>query len=366
VPKATDKKIIAFDLLVKANADALRRLRPEVQLAQPPGKLARRLLRDFLRLSGDMDPVRWLEEERQSETTILALALMMDYAGQLHGMVKKTIGLSTPESEIEASIRSRYQPLFGDLVTSARPVQLDKHWVEQVTDTAAVAPLLQALQQVQRLAGFPSEPSPALSHTAPNHETLLADLLRLPTSANPMQWLAETRFYLAARYVLEYLVQTSLPVNDLIEAIATGSTVRPSMTPRIKGKAQPLLSVEVKQLDFLESGFLIHLDAAYRLPRWYARLSPGEFARWDGFETISDANNHSYVTHIIERERVKRLWWWQERLTLACWPPLAKTQQLTLQASPATLSIYRPVGGSLVPLPAPALEELSISILLDP
>jgi hypothetical protein len=70
VPKAKDKRVIAFDLLVKANAAALRRLRPGVQLAQPPGKLARRLLRDFLQQSGDVDPVRWLEEERQSETTI--------------------------------------------------------------------------------------------------------------------------------------------------------------------------------------------------------------------------------------------------------------------------------------------------------
>ena len=52
-----------------------------------------------------------------------------------------------------------------------------------------------------------------------------------------------------------------------------------------------------------------------------------------------------------------QIWWWHGDQTLVCWPALEDARELTLEAQPAYLSLYRPPGegGTLIPIPGPRL-----------
>ncbi|MBV9713133.1 MAG: hypothetical protein JO011_19700, partial [Ktedonobacteraceae bacterium] len=60
------------------------------------------------------------------------------------------------------------------------------------------------------------------------------------------------------------------------------------------------------------------------------------------------------------------LWWWQEHLTLRCYPAVSDARELILLSKPTALAAYRhPLSSSqLIPLPGPILGEMEVHILL--
>jgi hypothetical protein len=334
--------VIALDLLVTGNADALRRLPPWAQLGQPAGKFAGRLLHDFRQQSGDLHPVAWLQRHRQRATGILALALLVDFAGPYHGMASKATALGAAVDEVENSFGSDYEPLFGGLVTARETGSTDIPWVEKVRSTDDTTDLLLALEQLKRRAALQPITSPDLSLRWPGRETMLADLLSLSDDTNAVEWLIEERFDRVAGLVLEFLVRESTPRAEQLRDAETRSKLRASLKPGVKNRLGRFFTAQVEQIRLLESHFSVRVKATYQLPGWHPQPSRGEFVSWDGFNRVQDNNGFGYVLKLIERERSKQLWWWHEHLTIACWPALMDGSTLILEASPVALSYYQP------------------------
>ena len=61
-----------------------------------------------------------------------------------------------------------------------------------------------------------------------------------------------------------------------------------------------------------------------------------------------------------------QIWWWHGDQTLVCWPALEDARELTLEAQPAYLSLYRPPGegGTLIPIPGPSLGGISCTAVI--
>jgi hypothetical protein len=360
--------VIALDLLVTGNADALRRLPPWAQLGQPSGELAGRLLHDFRQHSGDLHPVAWLQQNRERVTGVLALALLVDFAGPYQGMASKATALGAAVDEVERSFASDYEPLYGGLVTARETGSTaDIPWVEKVHSTDDMTDLLLALEQLKRRAALQPKTSPDLSLRWPGRETLLADLLSLSDNTNAVEWLIEERFDRVARLVLEFLVQESTPRMEQLRDAESGSKLHAVLKPGVKNRLGRFFTVRVEQIRVLESHFSIRTKATYQLPGWHPQPAPGEFMSWDGFNRVQDNNGFGYVLKLIERERSKKLWWWREYLTIACWPALVDGSTLILEASPVALSYYQPppLGKTLVTKPTPPLGEVRLSVSLS-
>ena len=80
------------------------------------------------------------------------------------------------------------------------------------------------------------------SQVDPGPDTLLADLLRLPDSTDPVRWLQDHRLSLAARLVLEHLLQRVVPMEDLVVSAINGSPLR-SIRPRVHTRSNGRLHV---------------------------------------------------------------------------------------------------------------------------
>ena len=64
------------------------------------------------------------------------------------------------------------------------------------------------------------------SQVDPGPDTLLADLLRLPDLTDPVRWLQDHRLSLAARLVLEHLLQRVIPMEDRGGLVCLNSAAR--------------------------------------------------------------------------------------------------------------------------------------------
>jgi hypothetical protein len=365
--EAVNQNVSIPDTILRENISALQLLPPGNSVPHLRGQLAHQLLIDLAHGLGDNDPMHWLEHLRSHETAILALALTLGYADRAYGNMREVANINgMPVFEMETAIRTKYESLHGELVTSKVSEQSPVSWIEKVDSTKDIDKLTNRLALFRRQSGITSIPSPKSSLTDPAIDTLLADLLRLPDSVDPVQWLKEQRLPLSTKIVLEYFMQVIFPSKHLSEFVANRTHVQPPLSPNVSLRVRYVLTVCVVQVDFYEDSFLIHLNVKYRLPRKYPQIKRGSFIRWDGFQQITDDNGYRYLVRRGDLDVSKRLWWWQERLTLICWPALGNARELILQASPTALSMYRPpsVGNSLVSIPTPRLDNLHCSIAL--
>ena len=144
------------------------------------------------------------------------------------------------------------------------------------------------------------------SQVDPGPDTLLADLLRLPDSTDPVRWLQDHRLSLAARLVLEHLLQRVVPMEDLVVSAINGSPLR-SIRPRVHTRSNGSLHVKVRQIDILELGFALHLRVRFSLPRgWSSAKQQGIIRQWEGFRSIRDCRPSAIMGHVrgVENPRV--------------------------------------------------------------
>ena len=361
--------VVGRELRLQDRMTALRNLRPGTRLSWPEGDLSREVLRELLSLPESIDVLRWLEAERGAAVALLAIEQSLDMAGMMYGAQNRIVsGMLTREQErqVHQSLQDKYGAMYGSLLQSDEDWAASKRWSDTVDGPSEHRRLVDALMRFRRKIGLPTETSPSRSQVDPGPDTLLADLLRLPDSTDPVRWLQDHRLSLAARLVLEHLLQRVVPMEDLVVSAINGSPLR-SIRPRVHIRSNGRLHVKVRQIDILELGFALHLRVRFSLPRgWSSAKQPGIIWQWEGFRSIRDNAGHHYVVQVASMNTSNQMWWWNGDQTLVCWPALEDARELTLEAQPAYLSLYRPPseGGSIIPLPGPSLGEVSCTAVI--
>ncbi len=366
---STCETVVGRELRLQDRLTALRNLRPGTRLSWPEGDLSRVMLRELLSLPESIDVLRWLEAERGVDVALLALGRTLEIAEQMYGARNRIVsGMLTSEQERQAhqSLQDKYGPMYGSLLQSDEDWAVSKRWGDTVDGPSEHRRLVDALMRFRLKIGLPTETSPSRSQVDPGPDTLLADLLRLPDSTDPVRWLQDHRLSLAARLVLEHLLQRAVPMEDLVVSAINGPPLR-SIRPRVHTRSNGRLHVKVRQIDILELGFALHLRVRFSLPRgWSSAKQQGIIRQWEGFRNIRDNAGHHYVVQVASMHTSNQMWWWHGDQTLVCWPTLEHTRELTLEAQPAYLSLYRPPseGGSIIPLPGPSLGEVSCTAVI--
>ena len=332
------KTVVGRELRLQDRMTALRNLRPGTRLSWPEGDRSRKVLRELLSLAEDIDILRWLAAETGDVVALLALGRSLEIADQM----------------------------YGALLQSDEDWAVSKRWGDTVDGPSEHRRLVDALMRFRRKIGLPTETSPKPAQVDPGPDTLLADLLRLPDSTDPVRWLQDHRLSLAARLVLEHLLQRVVPMEDLVVSAINGSPLR-SIRPRVHIRSNGRLHVKVRQIDILELGFALHLRVRFTLPRgWSSAKQPGIIRQWEGFRSIRDNAGHHYVVQVASMNTSNQMWWWNGDQTLVCWPALEDARELTLEAQPAYLSLYRPPseGKTIVPIPGPILGGVSYTAVV--
>ncbi len=361
--------VVGRELRLQDRLTALRNLRPGTRLSWPEGDLSRVMFRELLSLPESIDVLRWLEAERSVDVALLAIEQSLDMAGMMYGAQNRIVsGMLTREQErqVHQSLQDKYGAMYGALLRSDEDWGAPKQRGDAADGPSEHRHLVDALTRLRRKIGLPTETSPSRSQVDPGPDTLLADLLRLPDSADPVQWLQDHRLSLAARLVLEHILQRVAPMEDLVVSAINGSPLR-SIRPRVHTRSNGRLHVKVRQIDILELGFALHLRVRFSLPRgWSSAKQPGIIRQWEGFRSIRDNAGHHYVVQVASMNTSNQMWWWHGDQTLVCWPALEDARELTLEAQPAYLSLYRPPseGKTIVPIPGPILGGVSYTAVI--
>ncbi len=324
------------DVQLGDTLSALRDVRPRIQTSFAQDGLPRALYEELLELPARVDALKWLEAERSAEVAALAFLQSLELGRLIHDVPNRLTGIALTADQQEGVAR--------------------------------------LLEQLRRLYGqpgkhrLPAEASPTRSLVDPGPDTLLADLLRLPSSTDPVRWLQENRLPLCSRLVLERLIQDVCSSEKVISPILTGDRLR-SITPKVRTCSDTgLLWVEVKKLDIHKSGFAIRLGVCFSVPStWsYVRRS-GDIVEWEGFRNATDDAGRRYVLRVASMDTSTQLWWWTGELTLVGWPKFEDASELTLEAAPAFLSLYRKPseGSSFIPIPGPSLGEARCTVVVD-
>ena len=361
--------VVGRELRLQDRMTALRNLRPGTRLSWPEGDRSRKLLRELLSLAEGIDILRWLAAERGDIVALLALGRSLEIADQMYGAQNRIVsGILTREQErqVHQSLQDKYGAMYGALLRSDEDWGAPKQRGNTVDGPSEHRHLVDALTRLRRKSGLPTETSPSRSQVDPGPDTLLADLLRLPDSTDPARWLQDHRLSLAARLVLEHLLQRVVPMEDLVVSAINGSPLR-SIRPRVHTRSNGRLHVKVRQIDILELGFALHLRVRFSLPRgWSSAKQPGIIRQWEGFRSIRDNAGHQYVMQVASGGVSNQMWWWHGDQTFVCWPALEDARELTLEAQPAYLSLYRPPseGKTIVPIPGPILGGVSYTAVI--
>ena len=361
--------VVGRELGLQDRITALRNLRPGTRLSWPEGDLSREVLRELLSLPESIDVLRWLEAERGAAVALLAIEQSLDMAGMMYGAQNRIVsGMLTSEQErqVHQSLQDKYGAMYGPLLRSDEDWGAPKQRGDTVDGPSEHRHLVDALTRLRRKIGLPTETSPSRSQVDPGPHTLLADLLRLPDSTDPARWLQDHRLSLSSRLVLEHLLQGAFPMGDLVLSATNGSSLR-SIRPKVHTLSKGLLHVKVQQIDILELGFAVRVRVRFRLPKgWPSAKQPRIVRQWEGFRSVRDNAGHHYVVQVASGGVSNQIWWWHGDQTLVCWPALEDTRELTLEAQPAYLSLYRPPGqgGTLIPIPGPSLGGISCTAVI--
>ena len=82
------QEYVAGEIHIREQLYAMRHLRPGMQLPEPVGKRRQQLLVDLLHLTEETDPLAWLQRDRSSLCSRLALWWCIRYAGSITGSLR--------------------------------------------------------------------------------------------------------------------------------------------------------------------------------------------------------------------------------------------------------------------------------------
>ena len=375
---ARDHAAIAMDLKLQDRLTAVRNVRPGARFARLQDGLAQELLQELLGLPERVNAQQWLAAERGAAVALLTLQKILILAGMMYGCYHRLPPPFSRESAREGLREDAQEAdggLFGALLRAKAGWAAPTQAIHSSADPSARRRLEEALRELRRQSGLPTEAAPARSQVDPAPDTLLADLLRLPDSADPVQWLQDHRPALCAQYILQHVLRGAIPakhMDDLMGLIyprmRAGALRDHLFPPEEQADASGRLHASVTQIDRRAHGFVVYVECRYGLlPEQLSKESLEYGGLWEGFRSVRDSAGHHYVVDTVPRlESNNPTWWWKGEVAHACWPALGEARELILESQPAYLTVYRRPreGGTLIPLPGPSLGSAHCTAVL--
>ena len=281
---------IVAELKLQDRLTALRNVRPGTRLARLKDGLAQGLLQELLGLPEDVDALRWLAAERGAAVALLTLQKSLRFAEMMYGSDNEIASLPPPFN-LESALESRHQEwqekyggLYGALLTAEVGWTAPTQAIHSSDDVSARRCLVEVLRKLRRESGLPTEAAPTRSQVDPGVKTLLGDLLRLPDTTDPAQWLQDNRPALCARLTLSDILRGAVPTEPmddlkyLVQPYFTPGgpprtlSVRP-LQPGAETEGSANLQVALKKIDLLEHGFVVYVECWYIVPPGWPDMS---------------------------------------------------------------------------------------------
>lgn len=328
---------------------ALNHLSLGFSLPLPESKVAAELVTSLLVISEMQNPLTWLQNERGAFCAWFTLTLCLKLGERMRLSREKLIDMhqrwSVAQTTIPTELEGMQNNLFGNLLEATKAWSSYEPWDDTLVEPYQQDQLRLTLQDMQRQAALPPNLHPTFSVQNRRDVFVLCDLLRLPTTTDPLSWLLEERRDIIAYITLASLLDYILPSSRMI--IASFPTNLQSSSS-ILLHAGNSFEVKLQRVVNLQLGFTIDLDVCYTIPKQQRSFlshqsaeEPERFLRWEGFEHIVDTNGRFYVPQVITHRTQmidnKRC---QGNLTLVCWPPLTEPTELLLQTRPVSLALY--------------------------
>jgi hypothetical protein len=255
----------------------LRHLPPGTTFTRPTNQGEQRLLEELLLLPEDQEPLSWLIDQRLPEVATIALRCLLLSVRRAARSLQRTLDAGrTPLPELDNWV--------GPL--------LESHGADHAfsSDTALVVPdqpaeLTALLHQLQHVYAR-SQTSGREPFPAGDEPRMSIELLRLPPTLDPVQWLATERTEWAAEYVFAILTNGRTapgePSTKITRHLQADLTAFSSLG----------VSIRIVSVDLLDDGFTILIrtemtpqpDGAERVGYWF-----------DGFDKVIDDRGCEYL-----------------------------------------------------------------------
>lgn len=295
---------------------ALRRLPPDTWLPTPAHQPDRDLLAGLLDV-GNTDPLRWIEERHAELAARVLLWIALDRIRSLVRGVRLAglAGHGIPANE--------YRPLLAnllDLPEDAEPFRLlaDTH------PTTASPELLRSV--FQAFHALHQGTPPAAYVGGDEHlpiEPLLASLLQLPKTADPLQWIQDEHSHVAAVATLSHILNQVRPPHSMLlgPEMKLEEPLR-VLHPNVRLRAEGL-SLVLRKVILGKTSFTLSLNA--RIPERMLRIPFGSGRRieWVGIARVVDNLGHQYVVWDHLHEGQTRWRAYNMTLLLVCYPAIA-------------------------------------------
>jgi hypothetical protein len=235
--------------------------------------------------------------------------------------------------------------LYGHLLEGTEEWPFYEPWDDTLIETYKQDLLRQALQNMQQQARISFDRRPTFSLQNRRDVFVLSDLLRLPSTVDPLSWLREERSDIIAYITFASLLDYILPPKRMI--IASAPTNLQSASNAIVHAGNDF-GMTIQQVVNRQLGFTIDINVKYKIPKEIPILPslsneerPYRMLNWKGFEHIEDTEDHSYISQVItHRRQIIGKKQCQENLTLVCWPPLEGPTELVLKTQPSMFATY--------------------------
>ncbi len=375
-----DTAIVA-ELRLQDRLTALRNVRPGTRLARLKGGLPRGLLQEVLGLPEGVNALQWLAAERSDAVALLTLQMCLSRAATLHGYHSRIDSKRlSPEAKekMRQDTQRKYGVLYGGLLAAEAGWSAPKQAFDTVADPSAQQRLQESLRELRRQSGLLTEATPAWSRADPEQDALVADLLRLPDTTDPAQWLQAHRPALCARFTLQDILLQAIPmetVDNLLDSAHRGSKagvlhrvpLPRSLGPEAQTDVSERLHVSVTRIDVLEHGFVVRAQCRFGVPPGWSHVKrPEGWSFWEGFRIARDSAGHHYVVFTGFPMRFPNSPWWEGEIVNICWPALGEARELILESQPAYLTVHRMPreGDLLIPVPGPSLGNARCTFAL--
>lgn len=311
--------------------DTRRHLPPGTWLPQPETAEERQLLAGLLSLPFDRDPIQWLREEHGRLIARIAVRdLLADVQQHVHGLQQ-----AAHYGWIEEPIEPVWLGALVQLPEGAMPIIAVEH-----SDMPTILPSPEVLRQVlATLRSAVNTQLPQDGTTAPQDGSrlnVLAQLLSLPESEDPLEWLRHERGTFAAELVLDRVLASSQPP----QTAGVGPAVH---IVRPRAEIQPSDRVRVRIQEVIFGAGATRIIMQVRINRRGLQRSRAEHTAisWRGFTEAADDLGNTYVMQACEQgDTTDYPWWTSYTLNQEFYPaPTHDVKELIFRAGPESLIV---------------------------
>ncbi len=348
---------------------AIRNRRPGIQTVEPRGNIARRLLCEVMGLSDEIATLEWLETERSETVATLALGVLLERIGHLYYSGRPRLHTESDKAAFITRIHESRQD--SNEIRLSSPTQengrLASMSVDKLHSESDVEEMLRTLKDLRQQTVAADELITSIPGEVRTPRSLLNEVMRLSSREEPIHWLRVHRASLCSRIVLDYLITSMMPVDQMYrEAMALPCKKAMPFTARALSKGR--IKVDFCDLTMIEDGFVVRMRCRYRKNRATPLPAPNAIVRWEGFRHVTDDAGHSYVPLPVVQTSSNQLWWQTQEMMMICWPPIKNSRELMFTSKPAFLSIYYPSGldGELLYQRGANMGDMSYVVLTGP